>query len=101
MNQARAVDRVFAVVAGIMVSTGNINRSLVHVREELRRRIDQSRGDLNGIVRVQVGGIPGNGRPGKWIAGNGARNCRGRRVAHIVGEARVRHGGIGAAALMV
>ena len=52
MNQARAVDRVFAVIARVVMAAGNINGALPHEREQLCRRAGELRRGLRRIVRI-------------------------------------------------
>jgi len=101
MDQARAVDGVFAVVTRVVVSTGNVHRPLFDERKQLRCRAGQGRRFLSRIVPINYLRIIGNGRPGEGGRCRRRRNARRRGMANIVGKTGVRQGSIGAATLMI
>src|ERR1041385_710909 len=91
VNQTGAVNRIFAVVAGIVMSAGSINGALSDAREPLRRRAIERRGGLN---RVDVVAVAGNCRPRETKRGLRQGDAGGRGVANCMGKAGVRHGRI-------
>ena len=71
MNQRRAVDRVLAVIPGVMMAAGDIDWPFVHEWIELGRLVGQPPRRLRGIVRIELHGVVGNRVPGEREGGGG------------------------------
>ena len=100
MNQARAVDGVLAVVAGVVVTARDIDRTLPHEREENRAR-RQGRRSLHRIIGIKVAAVAGDRVPGEGVRGSGQGNAGRCRVARVMIEPCERHGRVRAATLMI
>ncbi len=101
MNQAGAVDRVLAVIAGVMVAAGYVDGSLIDERKELRGRARERGGNLRWVVRVERVGVAGDRGPGKGIGRRRGGHTGRRGVAFVMNKARVGQCRVGAAALMI
>src|SRR6266480_259076 len=99
MNQRRAVDRVLAIIARIVMAAGNIHLSFIHERVALRALVRERRSGLHWIVRILLQGIVGYRVPGKRESGLRQRNTRRRGVASVVDKTRKRQRVVRAATL--
>src|SRR3954453_1989867 len=100
MDEARAVDRVLAVVTRVMMTAGSIQGSLAHIRKELRAGVNRRR-DLRRIILVHYRPVVRHRRPGEWIGRRWPRHTRGRGMTNPMLMPRIRHSRIGAATLVV
>jgi hypothetical protein len=98
VGELRGVDGVFAVIARVVVSTGNIDFAGVHERIKARGNAAEARRGVARVVRVIGGEIREGGIHG---GEGGAGDVGGRGVAGFVNVARERQGIIRAATLMV
>ena len=101
MYQRRAVDRVLAVISGVVMTSGYIHLSLVHKRIELRRLVGEPRSALPRIVRIDLHRVVRNRVPRERKRGLRRRNCRPRRVTGVVHKARVRQRIVRPASLVI
>src|SRR5882724_9120743 len=101
MNETGAIDCVLAVITRIMVAASGIERALPNEREKLSRRAGQARGGLDWVVGITAQSIIRNSIPGERVRGSRHRDGGRRRMTLGVLKAGVRHGGVGAATLMV
>src|SRR5439155_15187912 len=100
MDQAGAVDGVLAVITGVMMPTGGVNRSLLYERKELRV-CAHGRRALRRVIRIDDCAVICDRVPGERIR-RGRRRHGGRRgMTDAMQAARVRHRGISAATLMI
>src|SRR5207249_9221788 len=101
MNKTGTVDRVFAVVAGIVMAAGGIKRALAHEGKKLRRGAGERRCALRSVVRVRDLRVVRNRIPRKAERRRGHDDAGGSSVANVASEARVGHYIIGPATLVV
>ena len=65
MNQVRAVDGVFAVVAGVMMAAGSVDVALAHEREQIELFALMLRRGLRRVIGLYLVAVVGNGVPGE------------------------------------
>src|SRR5207247_6214818 len=90
MNQGRAVDRVFAVITGVVMAAGDVNGPFIYKRIELRRFVREQRRALRQIARIGSPSIVRDPVPREW-KGRGRRRAGGwRGVAGTMDKTRER-----------